>query len=288
MTEATASSIMSEGASQYSSLLPATQKGSLVEAVQSQKVLTKYEVDITMKDGVGRFLESAPHVATIHAIANKIWAMRDKSEMIEVFELNSTTMKFRISNPMVCNRILKRRMWNLAGVPVVMAKWIPFTEDEKPEKNPIGVPVRLDPETAQCLNLKVSKIFVNADLTKKLPKSMFFNFNGKETLVEYTYPWLPKKCSNCDKWGHMAKVCLVNGGVAIEKKEEYMITGSEQKEKVDDSKKEGDKEEILTTEEETILNINGVGQEGLKDTPTEENDEVHTKDDEAGESLDQQ
>lgn len=35
-----------------------------------------------------------------------------------------------------------------------------------------------------------------------------FNFHGKETLVEYTYPWLPSRCSNCNKWGHLAKGCL--------------------------------------------------------------------------------
>lgn len=37
---------------------------------------------------------------------------------------------------------------------------------------------------------------------------MNFNFHGKETLVEYSYPWLPSRCSNCAKWGHLEKACL--------------------------------------------------------------------------------
>lgn len=72
----------------------------------------------------------------------------------------------------------------------------------------MGVPARLHPETAQCINLKTPKIFVNADLTKELPQAMSFKLNGKETLVEFSYPWLPSRCSNCTKWGHLEKACL--------------------------------------------------------------------------------
>lgn len=153
--------------------------------------------------------------------------------MIDVYEINSTTMKFKISNPVTRNRILKRAMWNIAEIPVVMAKWSPLTEDIKQEthsiplwvhlhnvpmdmfswkglsfvSSPIGEPVRLHPETEQCTNLKIAKIFVKVDLSKEMPKSMYFTIQGKETLVEYTYPWLPPKCTTCGKWGHYARVC---------------------------------------------------------------------------------
>lgn len=36
----------------------------------------------------------------------------------------------------------------------------------------VGEPIRLHPETSQCLNFKVAKVFVNADFSKELPKSM--------------------------------------------------------------------------------------------------------------------
>lgn len=249
-----ATSASSEVGSQPTTTL--VTKGDWVRAVEGdQKGLKKYEVNVVMKDGVGlinvpdevknasllwdefvmgKFLEKAPHVAKVHAIVNKIWTMGDKSQMVDVFVINSNTMKFRIPNSTARGRLLRRGMWNLAGIPVVMSKWTPFIENDQPEEksislwvhlkhvpmkmvswkdlilitSPAGVPVRLHPETAQCLNLKVPKVFVNADLTKELPQSMNFNINGKDTLVEYIYPWLPSRCSNYLKWGHLEKACL--------------------------------------------------------------------------------
>ena len=50
---------------------------------------------------------------------------------------------------------------------------------------------------------------MKADLKKQLPLTMLFTFQGKETKVEYTYPWLPTKCTTCAKWGHSSKACQV-------------------------------------------------------------------------------
>ena len=124
---------------------PGGSKGSWVGAVQGTRCLKKYDVEVSMKDGVGsvlvpeeitkdvvplwddfligKFLDNAPHIAKVHAIVNKIWMMNDKAQKIEVFEVNSTTMKFRILNQANKSRILRRGMWNLVGVPVVMMKW---------------------------------------------------------------------------------------------------------------------------------------------------------------------
>lgn len=155
--------------------------------------------------------------------------------MIDVIEVTSTTMKFRIESPTIRNRVVRKGMWNLAGIPVVMTKWVPFIEEKQPEvesvpmwvhlrnvpvnwfswkglscvASPVGEPVRLHPETAQCLDFKVAKIFVKVDLTKELPKSTKFNYKGKETLIEFSYPWMPTKCTNCNKWGHLLKACGV-------------------------------------------------------------------------------
>lgn len=135
------------------------------------------------------------------------------------------TLKFKVPNQADRNRITRRGMWNLAGIPVVMTKWSPVIEKEKPQSqsipmwvhlknvpfnmfswqglsfitSPVGSPVRLHPETAQCLNIDVAKIFVKVDLTKDLPSKMNFNIQGQEVLVEYSYLWLPTKCPKCDK-----------------------------------------------------------------------------------------
>lgn len=66
----------------------------------------------------------------------------------------------------------------------------------------VGEPVRLYPDTAQCTDFKVAKVFVKADLTKELPKSMTFtSLQGKDNLVEFSYPWLPPRWTSCEKWG---------------------------------------------------------------------------------------
>ena len=134
---------------------------------------------------------------------------------------------------------------------MVLMKWSPVTEKEKPlvqlipmwvhiknvplnmilwqglsfVTSPIGSPVRLHPETAQCLKLDVAKIFVNVDLTKDLPMKMNFNIEGKEVLIEYTYPKLPTKCSICDLWGHSVKTCKNGKEIQIEKQQESLEEG---------------------------------------------------------------
>lgn len=278
-------------------------KGSWVSVVEKgQSGLKKYDVEVSVRDGVqsvdvpeevfidsaplwedfliGKFLDKAPHIAKIHAIVNKIWTEGDKSQMVEVFPINATTMKFRICNPSVRGRVLRRGMWNLAEVPVVMSKWSPFPDEVQQEEkaipmwvhmknvpismyswkglsfvaSPVGEPKRLHPETAQCLNMKVAKIFVIADLTKDLPRSMKFNHKGKETLVEFIYPWLPSKCSNCNKWGHMAKACLVEKLQTDLGNGKQMVVISEdvtkEKEVGSEKEKETESEKVKETEPE--------------------------------------
>lgn len=124
-------------------LTPVPSKGNWVRAVQGeQKGLKRYEVNVVMKDGVGsilvpdevkdasplwdeflmgKFLDKAPHIAKGHAIVNKIWGLGDKTQMVEVYIINSNTMKFRVPNSSTRKHILRRGMWNLAGIPVVMS-----------------------------------------------------------------------------------------------------------------------------------------------------------------------
>ena len=276
-------------------------KNSWVGVVQGQKVLKKYDVEIQMQDGIGsvmvpeeitkgvaplwddfligKFLDVAPHIAKVHAIVNKIWTLNDKAQRVEVFEVNETMMKFRILNNADKNRVLRRGMWNIAGVPVVLTKWSPVIEKEKPPtqsipmwvhiKNvpvklfswqglsfvtsPLGSPVRLHPETTQCLNIEVAKIFVKVDLSKDLPKKMKFNIEGEEVMVEYIYPWLPTKCPKCEKWGHTVKRCPQGNEEQSEEKdqiEEGEIREVQSEEKVEKEGKEEDRVVHMKNKEE--------------------------------------
>lgn len=154
---------------------------------------------------IGKFLSTTPHVAIVHVILNKIWVFEDKSHKIDVYEVDSRTMKFRITNPVAKERILRRGMWNIADIPMVVSKWSPINEESSPEARSIplwvhlknvpmnmfswqglsfitsavGVPVRLHPETTASSTFMVAKVFVNVDLSKELPKKSDTRYMGR-------------------------------------------------------------------------------------------------------------
>lgn len=88
-----------------------------------------------------------------------------------------------------------------------------------------GIPDKLHPEIIACTNFEVAKVCVTADLSKQLPRRMKFTIQRVETMVEFTYPWLPSKCSTCGKWGHSEKVCSVTD--KEEKKETSELSETE-------------------------------------------------------------
>lgn len=233
------------------------QKGipSWASKVKDKRVLRKYEVDIVLKDGknkvefpedilsettplweefvVGKFLDLAPHIAKVHMVVNKIWSYGDSSSKVEVYDVDAKTMRFKITSMKAREKVIRRGMWNIAGVPMVVKKWTPKAEEETPEEEAIpmwvhlrkiplhtfswealsfmtstvGFPVRLHPETIACSNFEEAKVFVKVDVSKHLPKEIDFMMGGKEFTVEFYYPWLPSRCAQCEKWGHTETVC---------------------------------------------------------------------------------
>ncbi|XP_010413079.1 PREDICTED: uncharacterized protein LOC104699473 [Camelina sativa] len=183
---------------------------------------------------VGRFLAKTPFVGGIHALVNKIWTLGDKTIKIDVFVVDNTTVRFRIRDERMRSRVLKRGMWNLCGVPVVLSKWSPIAELEPEEiktvsiwvivKNvppkyfswevlsaitsPLGTPKQLHSDTESCKSFTEAKVLVEVNLTKRLPNKMSFKSEkGGDTIVEFVYPWLPARCTLCSKWGHLEDTC---------------------------------------------------------------------------------
>ena len=244
---------------------------SWVDVAQEKKVMKKYDVEITEKEGqkrveipdeviekvnhlwedylIGKFLDNVPHIAKVHATVNRIWNQGDKKMLIDVHVVDETTMKFKVTDPTIRARVLKRGMWSIGNIPMVITKWVPDEMKEKPEITAIllwvhlknvpmnmyswqglsfitsaaGFPIRLHPETAACTNFKLAKVFVNADLTKELPTKINFTKSGVSSLVELIYPWLPLRCNTCGKWGHTDKVCIINKKDGSEKSVKQII-----------------------------------------------------------------
>ena len=162
---------------------------------------------------------TTPHIAKVHVILNKIWAFGDKDQKLDVYEVDSTTMRVRITNSRVRDKVVRRGMWNIAGVPMVVSKWSPDENLSKANLIPFwvhltnfpmsmylwegfsfitsaaGVPDHLHPETVACTNFEIAKLIVKVNLSKELSPRINYNFQGKETIVDFTYPWLPPKCT---------------------------------------------------------------------------------------------
>lgn len=59
--------------------------------------------------------------------------MTTKSVKIDAFEVNDTTIKFRIQHPDARQRVLRKGMWNICEIPMIVSKWTPIAEDAQPE-----------------------------------------------------------------------------------------------------------------------------------------------------------
>lgn len=266
---------------------------SWVSVAQEKKRLKKHDVEVKNKDGkqiveipdsilasptplwedfvVGKFLDLAPHVAKVHMVLNKIWKYGDEAAKVEVYEVNDMVMRFKVPNPKIREKIVRRGMWNIVGVPMIVSEWTPTSEEEKKEDDAIpmwvhlekvplhmfswealsfitsavGYPVKLHPETVSCTNLDVAKVFVKVDVSKVLPKEITFAKEGKEFTVKFYYPWLPSRCDKCDKWGHVGNVCGVRSkkqSPKQRKEEEIRMEEKVEKEGIDQLQMEGDKE----------------------------------------------
>ena len=140
-----------------------------VDVAQDKRSLKKYDVEVKSIDGkhkvvipdeilsdatplwedfvVGKFLDIAPHIAKVHMVVNKIWSYGDSSSKVEVYDVNATTMRFKIKNQKPREKVIKRGMWNIAGIPMIVKKWSPKTEEEKQaeEASPMWVNLRKVP-----------------------------------------------------------------------------------------------------------------------------------------------
>lgn len=73
----------------------------------------------------------------------------------------------------------------------------------------VGDPKETDDFTLNLVNLTLSHVKVELDLTKPVPNVVEFQRQSGEVVeVQVSYPWLPPTCSNCKELGHVVRNCL--------------------------------------------------------------------------------
>ena len=183
---------------------------------------------------MGYFIGDAPHVGSIHATVNRIWTGHKAGTKIDVQFIAKNTVLFRIENDQMRNRVIQRKYWHIADIPLVVNVWSPESAQNPPDLSAMplwvdlrGVPntlysnkglkclvravgnfVKLHPNTEKCVRLDMARILVEVDLHKTLvEKITFADQAGASHEVLVNYPWLPPRCNVCCKWGHKGQDC---------------------------------------------------------------------------------
>lgn len=183
---------------------------------------------------VGYFMGDAPHIGSIHSTMNRIWGSPGNGAKIDVQFISKWTVLFRIDNAQMRARVLKRRYWYIADVPLAVNVWNPETAQSPPDLTDMplwidfrGVPgylysqkglsflsraagkfVKLHPQTERCTRLDVARVLVKVNLQKPLVhKISFKNGDGCDASVAIEYPRLPPHCNLCKRWGLVEKNC---------------------------------------------------------------------------------
>ncbi|WZZ57515.1 hypothetical protein YC2023_057622 [Brassica napus] len=193
---------------------------------------------------VGYFIGDAPHVGSIHATVNRIWSTPRNVSKIGVQFIEKKTVLFRIENPQMRNRVIQRKYWHVADVPLVVHEWSSETAMNPPDLSALpmwvdlkGVPnslfshkglkclaravgnfVKLHPSTEKCTRLDVARILAKVDFNKPLVEKISYVDNvGASVEIEVCYLWLPPKCDVCRKWGPKGFDCSAKNITILQK-----------------------------------------------------------------------
>lgn len=174
-----------------------------------------------------QFHGDQPEMERVIGVVNALWAR--SGPQIFVHNIGPGTYLPRVLNPRTREILLSQNLWHIAGYLMFVAPW---TSDFNPDvplitlaavtvelrelpyllfnkkslkriTTSVGKPISLAPETERKETFEVAKVLVRIDLMKKLPTKVSFVFsNGREVEIYVSYPWLPRRCDVCKKYGH--------------------------------------------------------------------------------------
>lgn len=179
-----------------------------------------------------RFQGDVPPKGRIIGVVNAIWARN--GPRIFIHQVGRGCFLLKVTNERTRQILLSRPAWMIAGSPMFVAPWSSDFDKKEPKltttvipvelrgvpyllfnqqslsrlATAIGKPVSLAPETERKENFKVAKVWVKVNLLAELPDKIISGFSsGREVEIDVTYPWLPKKYSICERFGHDTNHC---------------------------------------------------------------------------------
>ncbi|KAL0813844.1 hypothetical protein Bca101_070287 [Brassica carinata] len=139
-----------------------------------------------------RFRGDIPTKGRIIGVVNAIWGR--SGPRIYVHKLGEGCFVLKVTSQRTREILLSRPALMIAGSPMFVAPWSSDFSHEEPQLTIAVVPVEM----------------------RDLPSRIVIGFsNGREIDIAVSYPWLPKKCPQCDKFGHNEDHCPLSVALGL-------------------------------------------------------------------------
>ncbi|KAH0898892.1 LOW QUALITY PROTEIN: hypothetical protein HID58_048460, partial [Brassica napus] len=194
---------------------------------------------------VGYFIGDAPHVGSIHATVNRIWTGHKAGTKIDVQFIAKNTVLFRIENDQMRNRVIQRKYWHIADIPLgkeVEVSNVKGLNDDKisggeetgiveavetrqKEGNPMEHLIKDLEELSPVASLDEKEAIKISETTKELSKTIDVWVNGKGVKAstdgngEKEFMISPSRFSPLQDIDEEEETCLEGSGTEVEEGE---------------------------------------------------------------------
>ena len=185
---------------------------------------------------VGQFLDKRLPFSVVRSLVNRLWG---KKKMPNISTTENGLYFFRFRDPEARDWVMDAGPWHLAGRPFILRTWKPGMDmlDIQLSTIPIwvkfynvpleywtstslghiastvGIPLYMDSLTENQTKLSFARICVEVGADCEFPKSILLDRgNGKYSTIRIEYPWAPKCCSECKRFGYNLENCQVKKG----------------------------------------------------------------------------
>ncbi|KAL0696575.1 hypothetical protein Bca4012_063755 [Brassica carinata] len=175
----------------------------------------------------------SPPFNQIQSVLNHMWG---KGKRVEIHNNPlSRSMLVRIPSDYLRQKILEKNVWYVGDSMFHASQWSSSSDNSTPREaiqiwahltgvpldlrykaglslvaGLIGEPKETDDFTLNLINLELSHVKVEVNLSEPLPRVVEFERQSGEVVeVQVDYPWVPPTCAHCKALGHISRNCLL-------------------------------------------------------------------------------